>query len=503
MPLIAVSARQGAPEETGADTRVLGLFEGESLPDGALAALSSSGEASGKPRTLAVTHVDGTRVIVVGLGKRDAFDAEAARVAAAVAAGRARELSARSLSWTAPGGVEVAGALVEGTLLALYKFDRFKSSSDDDDEAGSDAGVESLEIVSSSSGLDAVVERARVMAEAQNAARDLQNLPSNVATPSFLADRAAELADAYPSLSFEALGPDEIRAREMGAFMAVAQGSDQEPRLIVLRYDGGGGGGSGSVPHLGYVGKAVTFDTGGISIKPAAKMQEMKFDMSGGAAVLEAMGAIAALEIPVRITAVVPSTENMPSGHAMKPGDIVTAMNGKTIEINNTDAEGRLILADALCYAVSEGAERIVDLATLTGAIVVALGSTYSGLFSNDDDWVREVDAASSATGELGWRLPLHPEYFDLTKGVYADLTNASDQRKASSSYAAEFLRQFVDDRPWVHVDIAGTAWGQGRAYNGSGASGVGVRMLVELAQRVADGAGAGPGAASGPPTEG
>jgi leucyl aminopeptidase len=178
-------------------------------------------------------------------------------------------------------------------------------------------------------------------------------------------------------------------------------------------------------------------------------------------------------------------------------------MNGKTIEINNTDAEGRLILADALCYAVSEGAERIVDLATLTGAIVVALGSTYSGLFSNDDDWVREVDAASSATGELGWRLPLHPEYFDLTKGVYADLTNASDQRKASSSYAAEFLRQFVDDRPWVHVDIAGTAWGQGRAYNGSGASGFGVRMLVELAQRVADGAGAGQGAASGPPTEG
>ena len=197
----------------------------------------------------------------------------------------------------------------------------------------------------------------------------------------------------------------------------------------MLRYDGGGVG-----PHLGYVGKAVTFDTGGISIKPAAKMQEMKFDMSGGAAVIEAMGAIAALDIPVRITAVVPSTENMPSGHSMKPGDIVTAMNGKTIEINNTDAEGRLILADALAYAVAEGAERIVDLATLTGAIVVALGSTYAGLFSNDDDWYGEVEAASSATGELGWRMPLHPEFFELTKGVYADLTNASDQRKASSS---------------------------------------------------------------------
>jgi leucyl aminopeptidase len=171
----------------------------------------------------------------------------------------------------------------------------------------------------------------------------------------------------------------------------------------------------------------------------------------------------------------------------MKPGDIVTASNGKTIEINNTDAEGRLILADALAFAVAEGAERIVDLATLTGAIVIALGSTYSGLFSNEDDWCREVEAASEATGELGWRMPLHPEYFELTKGQYADLTNASDQRKASSCYAAEFLRQFVDDHPWVHVDIAGTAWGQGRAYNGNGASGFGVRMLVELAQRVAD----------------
>jgi leucyl aminopeptidase len=410
-------------------------------------------------------------VIVVGLGKRDEFSSESARVAAAVAASRARELSAESLSWDAPEGV--AGALVEGTLLALYKFDRYKTG---DDEG---SGAISLEVVTGDS---AAVERARVMTEAQNAARDLQNLPSNVATPSFLAERAEEIASRHDSLSFEALDRDQIGQLGMGAFMAVAQGSDIEPRLIVLRYDGGGG------PHLGYVGKAVTFDTGGISIKPAAKMQEMKFDMSGGAAVLEAMGAIAALEIPVRITAVVPSTENMPSGHSMKPGDIVTAMNGKTIEINNTDAEGRLILADALAYAVEQGAERLVDLATLTGAIVVALGSTYSGLFSNDDDWYGEVEAASTATGELGWRMPLHPEFFELTTGVYADLTNASDVRKASSSYAAEFLRQFVDGRPWVHVDIAGTAWDQRRAYNGSGASGFGVRMLVELAQRAAGG---------------
>ena len=178
---------------------------------------------------------------------------------------------------------------------------------------------------------------------------------------------------------------------------------------------------------LGYVGKAVTFDTGGISIKPSAKMEEMKFDMSGGAAVIESVGAIARLGLEANIVAVVPSTENMPSGRSVKPGDIVTAMNGKTIEVNNTDAEGRLILSDALCYAVEQGAERIVDLATLTGAIIVALGSTYAGLFSNDDDWYEQVEAACDATGEIGWRLPLHPEYFDLTKGQYADLTNASE----------------------------------------------------------------------------
>jgi leucyl aminopeptidase len=215
-------------------------------------------------------------------------------------------------------------------------------------------------------------------------------------------------------------------------------------------------------------------------------MHEMKFDMSGGAAVIEAMGAIAELEVPATVTAVVAATENMPSGRSVKPGDIVTAMNGKTIEVNNTDAEGRLILSDALCYAVEQGAERLVDIATLTGAIVVALGSTYSGLFSNDDDWYAQVEAAGAATGEYGWRMPLHPEYFDLTKGTYADLQNSSEQRKASSAYAAEFLRQFVDDRPWVHMDIAGTAWATGRSYAGNGATGWGTRTFIELAESLA-----------------
>jgi leucyl aminopeptidase len=479
VPPIHVSTRAGAPEGTAADTRVVGLFEGESLADERLQRLVELGEAKPGLKKVAVAHEDAPgggqrRVLIAGLGKRDEFDAERARVAAAAAAGRAKELGAVSLSWAAPEGDGVTAGIVEGTLLKLYSFDRFKSGNSDD--SGS---VETLEV---NGGDESDVERARVAAGAANAARDLQNLPSNFATPSFLAERAAEIADDYDSLEVELLDRDAIEAHGMGAFAAVAQGSVAEPRLIVLRYRPPAAAG----PHLGYVGKAVTFDTGGISIKPAPKMQEMKFDMSGGAAVLEATEAIARLGLPVTLTAVIPSTENMPSGSAVKPGDIVTAMNGTTIEINNTDAEGRLILADALAYAVDQGAERIVDLATLTGAILFALGHTYAGLWSNDDDWFEQVRGAGDSSGELGWRMPLHPEYFELTKGTVADLQNASEQRVGQSNYAAEFLRQFVGDRPWVHVDIAGTAWGLTRNYVGKGASGFGTRMLIELARRAA-----------------
>src|SRR3954454_16059308 len=479
MSPIGVSARRGAPGDTDADTRIVGLFGGDSPDDPALKELVDSGEAKSGFKKLAGTHVDGKRVVVVWLGKRDELDGEKARGAAAAAAGRASELGAHSLSWVAP-APDFAVPIVEGTLLKLYKFDRFKSKKDD--ESDSDNGVTSLELSSPDTDLDDAVAESRVRAEATNRTRELQNLPSNVATPEFLAARAREIADAHDTLEFESFGRDAIESLGMGAFASVAQGTYAEPQLIVLRYSGAGAKG----PHLGLVGKAVTFNTGGISIKPAGKMHEMKFDMSGGAAVLEAMGAIAELGVPAQVTAVVPATENMPSGRSVKPGDIVTAMNGKTIEVNNTDAEGRLILADALCYAVEQGAERIVDLATLTGAIIVALGSTYAGLFSNDDDWYEAVKEAGDETGELGWRLPLHPEYFELTKGQYADLTNASDQRKAMSSYAAEFLRQFVSDRPWVHMDIAGTAWALGREYVGKGASGFGVRTLVTLASGAA-----------------
>jgi leucyl aminopeptidase len=481
MRQIKVTTGQGAPTDTSADTRVVALFEGDTLGEAPLQALVELGEAKPGLGQVAVAHEDAPgggqrRVLIAGFGKRDELDGEKARVAASAVAARAKELGSVSLSWAAPDGM--AGPVVEGTLLRLYDFDRFKSKKDD--EADSSGGLESLELTGGSVSAEEV-EHARVGADAANMARDLQNLPSNVATPTFLAERAAEIAAQFDSLEVELLDREAIIARGMGAFASVAQGTYAEPRLIVLRYSGGGGG-----PHLGFVGKAVTFDSGGISIKPSAKMHEMKFDMSGGATVIEAMGAIAQLGLPATITAVVPSTENMPSGRSVKPGDIVTAMNGTTIEVNNTDAEGRLLLADALCYAVEQGAERIVDLATLTGAIIIALGSTYAGLFSNDDAWYAEVEAAGNATGEFGWRLPLHQEYLELTKGQYADLTNASEQRKAPSSYAAEFLRQFVDDRPWVHMDIAGTAWGTARPYVGKGASGFGVRTLIELARRAA-----------------
>ncbi len=296
-----------------------------------------------------------------------------------------------------------------------------------------------------------------------------------------MAGLAKAIADEHSSVTSEVMGRKQIADKGMGGLVAVSQGTAEEPQLIVLRYEAGGDGST-----LALVGKGVTFDSGGISIKPSGGMQEMKMDMSGAAAVLEAVSAIAKLELPINILAVIPSTENMPSGTAVKPGDIITQLNGKTVEVNNTDAEGRLILADALAYSVELGADRIVDLATLTGAVIVALGSTYAGLISNDDAFADEVEGAASRTGELAWRLPLHPEYKELTKGTAADLTNASSKRKASTIYAGSFLEEFVDGKPWVHLDIAGTAWDVGREYTGKGPSGFGTRLLIDLARSLA-----------------
>lgn len=482
--LIEVSARQGDPAETTADTRIVGLFEDVDSGVEPVDKLVASGEIKSSFKSSGVAHAHGKRYLAVGLGKAEEFDNERARIAGAVAAGAASGLSAKSLSWTLPtegDAAEVAGAIIEGTILKAYKFDEYKSKSDEDDDDSD--GIGSLEIVSEVDLGDAATAAA-IGANAVNAARDLQNQPSNVATPTYLAGRAAAIAAEVGNIEFSIHDREWIENKGMGAFAAVAKGSVEEPRLIVMQYHGAP---DSSAPTLGFVGKAVTFDTGGISLKPSAKMEEMKFDMSGGAAVLEATGAIAKLGLPINLISVVPSTENMPSGTATKPGDIVTAYNGKTIEIDNTDAEGRLILADALTYANELGADRLINFATLTGAIIVALGSTYAGLFSNDDDWAAEVQAAADKTGELGHRLPLHPEFANLIKGKYADISNAPGSRKGSSITAAEFLKNFVGETPWTHVDIAGTAWDLGRPYVGSGASGFGVRLMIELARAHAE----------------
>ncbi len=470
---------------TDADTVALGVFDGENLGPEAPAELSellSSGEARRSFKALALGHAAGKRWLLVGLGNRADFTPERARVAAAVASERASEISTATLCWEAPGNGDpaVAGALVEGTILRDYRFERHKSAPPVGKGAGADEPrrLERL-IISASGGTESAVAEAELVATAVNRARDLQNRPSNDLTPTALAEHAKALGEEIDALSVEVEGRTGISARGMGAFAAVAQGSDEEPALITLRYEGPRADG----PLLSFVGKAVTFDSGGISLKPGAKMAEMKFDMSGGAAVIEAVAAIARLRLPVRLLAVVGATENLPSGRSVKPGDIVTAANGKTIEVNNTDAEGRLVLADCLCHAVAEGAERIVDLATLTGAVIVALGSTYSALMCNEEDLAERVADAGERTGELVWRLPLHPEYEELVKGTYGDLDNAPEARKAGTIVGASFLSNFVGEVPWAHLDIAGSAWDLGRPYVGKGASGYGVRLLVELAR--------------------
>jgi len=475
-----VSVSQSEITAVDADLVAIGLCEGEELP-GELASARGADDAKGGFKTLTTVHPEQpARLLVAGLGKREDLDAERLRIAAAMVAKEAARLKVASLAWALPesGDYEaLAEGIVTGTILGAYSFDEFKSSDSDDPEP---PALDSLTLLGPES-IAGVAEAARICAEAQNRARDLQNLPSNVATPSYLGRRAREIASAYPAVKVDVLGREEIAEKKMGGLIAVSQGSAEEPKLIVLRYENGG-----DSETLGLIGKGVTFDTGGISLKTPGGMHEMKMDMSGAAAVLSTMRAIAELELKINVIAVIPSTENMPSGTAIKPGDIITQYSGKTVEINNTDAEGRLILADALAYAIEQGADRVVDIATLTGAVIIALGSTYAAVIGNDDELVGEIEGVGKETGELVWRLPLHAEYTALMKGTFADLTNAAAKRKAGTISAAGFLEEFVGDTPWAHLDIAGTAWDVGRAYTGNDASGFGVRLLTGLARELA-----------------
>ena len=468
-----------------ADLTALVLFEGQSPPAPA-GELPGAGDARAEPDArILLRSAEGDRFGIIGAGAAGSFDAERARIFGAAAVAMLEEVRGSRLTIVVPEGDGmadawvIAPAVVEGAILASFRFDGFRESGDESERPR----LERIELRSDAEGLDRPVTVAKASAEAENRARVLQSLPANRATPEFLAERARELADRYDSIEVEVLDRAAIEAAGMGGLEAVSSGGQQvEPRLITIRYRGRGEG-----EVLGLVGKSVTFDSGGISIKPSAGMHEMKMDMSGGAAVLESVACLAELGTEIDVIAVLPATENLPSGTALKPGDVITQMNGKTVEVTNTDAEGRLILADALVHCARQGADRLVDVATLTGAVLIGLGSTYAALISDNDELAAAVEQAGEQTGEMVWRLPLHEEYFELTKGEITDLVNASAERKAGTIYAGSFLEQFTEGKPWAHLDIAGVAWGTGRPYWGKGPTGFGTRALVRLAASLAD----------------
>jgi leucyl aminopeptidase len=367
----------------------------------------------------------------------------------------------------AASGADFAAAAVEGAMLGDYEPDRYKG--------GEKKSIESVVIVG---GDEAAVKRGQILADCQNFARAIGNEPANLLTPMKMAAAARAMCK-ESGLECEVLEREQMEKLGMGALLGVAQGSAEPPALIVIRYKPAA---AKSKDHLGLVGKGVTFDTGGISIKPAEGMEKMKYDMCGGAAMMGAMRAIAQLKPALTVTAFIPCVENMPGSRAQRPGDIVTAMSGKTIEVLNTDAEGRLILADAMAYARKQGVTHMVDAATLTGAIVVALGHVHVGLFSNDDGMRDRVLKAAKGEGENMWPMPLDEDYKELLKSAFADLGNIGGRWGGAIS-AAWFLKEFAEDTPWVHLDIAGTAWlDDAKPYMAKGPTGMPVRTMVRLA---------------------
>jgi leucyl aminopeptidase len=476
------------PDPLAVAARVVTLAVGEGAsPSGALGERIGSmleedgfrGEA-GKAVLLHLSRDAGPeRVAVGGLGPE--VDDDAVRTAAGAVARLVQPLGG-TLAWILDDSLplsiaEQARAVVDGLVLGGYDPGLRKS----------DGRMEELEGVVFVGGDDAVLEeaeRALVVAEWANRARDYANEPPNELTPALLAEHAETIAAESDGLiRAESFGPERMAELGMGSFGAVAQGSHNEPRTIVLRYEPENAAGE---VVLGLVGKAVTFDTGGISIKPALYMEDMKGDMSGGGAVLAGIGAIAELGLPVRVLAVVGATENMVGGGAYRPGDIVRAMNGKTIEIVNTDAEGRLVLADMLWYAREQGATHLVDFATLTGAMEKALGDLYAGVFGNDDEWRDQVVAAGNRSGDHAWALPSHRRFRRYTDSAFADLKNSSIRGQAIPAYAAEFLREFTGEGPWAHIDMAGPAflrWPRPDYLNVVGGTGYGVRLIAELAR--------------------
>ena len=451
-----------------------------------LGELKESGELKGKAYERTLVHrpagLAAQKLLVVGAGKKEKFKPFDLGRLAGTAARFLRTRGVRQMAWVVAeeAGAEAIRVIVEGVVMADYDSDRYRT------ERNGDCRIDSLvlagEKLAPSEELNAAVERGRVIAEAANFTRDLVNEPANRMTPTLLARQAREMA-VRMDLEFQELGPEEIRNLKMGAFLAVAQGSDEPPRLLVLRYlpqD------APEAPVIGLVGKGITFDSGGISIKPSQDMHEMKTDMAGGATMLGVMQAIAQIKPKVRVIAVIPATENMPSGKAYRPGDVITSMSGKTIEVLNTDAEGRLVLADSLTYAQQLGCNVLIDAATLTGAVTVALGNITTGVFGRHQEWVNRVVASGSQTGERMWQLPVDDDYRELYKSSIGDLANTGG-RYGGAITAAMFVGEFAGDTPWVHLDIAGTRWSnEEKPYLAKGPTGVPVRTLVHLLTHLA-----------------
>ena len=485
----------GTPSDVETDLLVVPVFDGESAADampaidqathGEVRRATESGEIRGRLYEVFVTPATAggwkcARIAIVGAGKVSDFDTERLRKIATTAAlvARGRRMPRVAFLLRGPvAAVESAQVVAEGLVLAAFSVDQYKTGERFGPPATELVIVAPEQDAGQARAIEQAIARGQILGDVSNLARGFANEPSNVLTPRVFADRAVEIARGS-GVDVEVLDEKEIARLGMGLLLGVARGSVEPPRVIVLRHDPPG---APKAPVLGLVGKGITFDTGGISIKPADGMERMKDDMAGGAAVVCAMRAIALLKAPIRVVGVVPTTENMPGGRAMKPGDVLTGASGKTVEVINTDAEGRLILGDGLWYAQQLGATHLVDVATLTGACVVGLGKVASGLFGRPDAWRDTVQAVAQTAGDRCWPMPLYDEYFDQIRSEIADMIN-SGGRAGGACTAAIFLKEFTNGLPWAHIDIAGTAWAdEGKPYQPKGPIGIAVRTLAQL----------------------
>jgi leucyl aminopeptidase len=496
-----VTVKRDKPETVVSDVLILFLWQAtppvarspiallDTRLEGLISDYIKSGDFSGSLNSTALLRsrdkIGAARVLLVGLGKAEKFQIDYVRQASATAVTAARKLGVSNVTLLPPAcdlePMALAQALAEGALMGLYTMKKYKTVTEENDKDRL-SEVYVLANATTEKAYARGVERGHILAEAVNMARDLGNSPGNDVTPTYLAETAHAIAEGT-SLQCRVLRQEDMQELNMGCLLGVAQGSEQPPAFIILDHAPQG---TQEQPIV-LIGKGLTFDSGGISIKPAANMEDMKMDMSGGATVLGTMQALARLKYPRRVMGLVPSSENLLNGKAVKPGDILKAMSGKTVEVINTDAEGRLILADALAYAVQELKPAcMVDLATLTGAVVVALGSHATGMMGTDDTLMESIKSAGDRTGERVWQLPLFDEYSKQIKSDFADLKNVAANREAGSIIGGAFLKEFAGETPWVHLDIAGTAWTrENKPYIPKGATGVGIRLLVDTLEHM------------------